>query len=517
MNIEKKYGFIVIAIIMLMISGVLFINKSSYAETNISGNSCPNTRIWFDFDDAKEISFLYDENNKITFATGFFPFDLNASPDVYYPDSHMLFTSAYFYNKTVDSYGNVDYLEDGSHTNAPTYSSILMGYLIHDTHFSDDEVEDDYYKQALIFWAMDRLAGFEDDKNYIYDWNADQIIETDVDTIYEDKYDIDEYSSGSYQWKYENNLSAGDKNLLQNSKYGVDMLKYLDKFEQYLDWYINDGENVYFNSITQNDISYHVTNDYIETNLITPNSVGKVYSDNFDSYEVKVSEPLIVVNIDGDEQTEFNAGESFRVKIPISEIENQKIDYSITIEGYYDFYVLDIYRRSDQMRYEYPSDEESQVYFMLQNSIIMRNCAVEKTLNTDLSLEFTQRVGNLNVKVIDSFTGNNLSKAEVTVYDLKGNEVYKYETTDKELNITLPVGEYIVKQTVTPPNYEAQTIQMRVDVTEDGTANAVLENAPLIDVPDTAMNSVIFIVIGGLVVVAGCILLFTNLRKKESH
>ena len=147
----------------------------------------------------------------------------------------------------------------------------------------------------------------------------------------------------------------------------------------------------------------------------------------------------------------------------------------------------------------------------------MRNCAVEKTLNTDLSLEFTQRVGNLNVKVIDSSTGNNLSKAEVTVYDLKGNEVYKYETTDKELNITLPVGEYIVKQTVTPPNYEAQTIQMRVDVTEDGTANAVLENAPLIDVPDTAMNSVIFIVIGGLVVVAGCILLFTNLRKKESH
>ena len=119
------------------------------------------------------------------------------------------------------------------------------------------------------------------------------------------------------------------------------------------------------------------------------------------------------------------------------------------------------------------------------------------------------------MQVIDSSTGNNLSRAEVTIYDLKGNEVYKYETTDSELNITLPVGEYIVKQTVTPPNYEAQTIQMRVDVTEDGTVNAVLENAPLIDVPDTAMNSIIFVIIGGLIVIAGGLLLFTNLRKRK--
>ena len=43
----------------------------------------------------------------------------------------------------------------------------------------------------------------------------------------------------------------------------------------------------------------------------------------------------------------------------------------------------------------------------------------------------------------------------------------------------------------------------------------MLENAPLVDVPDTAMNSVIFIVIGGLVVIAGGILFFASLRKKK--
>ena len=60
-----------------------------------------------------------------------------------------------------------------------------MNYLINDTHFSDDRDEDDYYKQLLVLWALDRLAGFEDDKNY--DWNSEELPK---DTTYDDKYDI---------------------------------------------------------------------------------------------------------------------------------------------------------------------------------------------------------------------------------------------------------------------------------------------------------------------------------------
>lgn len=81
----------------------------------------------------------------------------------------------------------------------------------------------------------------------------------------------------------------------------------------------------------------------------------------------------------------------------------------------------------------------------------------------------------------------------------------------------MPVGDYVIKQTVTPPNYEPTTIQMRVSVLANDTTEAVLENVPLVNVPDTAMNATVFIIIGGLIVIAGGLLLFTNLRKKESH
>lgn len=93
----------------------------------------------------------------------------------------------------------------------------------------------------------------------------------------------------------------------------------MDTWEDYVDWYL-DGSEVELDPITEGDISYYVTNDYIETNLITPSSTGKVYSEKFASYRVRVESPMIVVNKEGEEQTEFNADESFRVRIPISEI-----------------------------------------------------------------------------------------------------------------------------------------------------------------------------------------------------
>ena len=56
-----------------------------------------------------------------------------------------------------------------------------MNYLINDTHFSDDRDEDDYYKQLLVLWALDRLRGFEDNKNYDFD------SELPGDNSYQDK------------------------------------------------------------------------------------------------------------------------------------------------------------------------------------------------------------------------------------------------------------------------------------------------------------------------------------------
>ena len=518
---RKRYGIIVVAIIMLMISGVLFINKSSYAETD-TGNYCPD-RIYAttSYD---EVAYAKNENNKITLPTKIY--DESNQPRSSSPPRYRVFVSnGYIFEKVEKTYNSNEQKSISYSINRgferTSNQSILMGYLVSETHFSNDKDEDDYYKQLLVLWAMDRLAGFEDDKNYIYDWNTDQIIETDVDTAYEDKYNIDEYTSDSYYrqsyyWKYVNNLSAGDKTLLIDSEYGDKMLDYLNTWEDYVDWYL-DGFSVELDSVIQEDISYHVTNDYIETNLITPTSTNKAYSDQFSRYVVTVSEPMIVVNQGGEEQTEFNAGESFRVRIPISEIENQILNYSIRVKGYFDFDTFTLYQTYAE-RYEMPSDEKMQLYYQLLSSAITESCKSTETMEDNILLEFTQRVGNLDVRVIDASTGDNLSSAEVAIYDSKSNEVYRYETTDDILHLTLPVGDYVIKQTVTPPNYEPTTIQMRVSVLANDTTEAVLENVPLVNVPDTAMNATIFIIIGGLIVAAGGIVLVANLRKKKgSH
>ena len=359
---------------------------------------------------------------------------------------------------------------------------------------------------------MDRLAGFEDEKNYIYDYP--HILEAPVDNNYYEKYE--NYSQYHVNdWQYKNNLSVGDKKLIKESKYGDKMLSYLDTWEDYVNWYL-DGQNVELDSLTQNDISYYVTNDYVETKLITPKSTGKVYSDKFASYTVEVSSPMTVLDSNGNEKKEFKAGEGFKVRIPISEIKDKTINYSIKVKGNFGFEELLLYYMLPPGRYEMPSDSQVYLYQLLSNSAVTRNCSTTKTLKDDIELNFTQKVGDLNIKVIDTSTGNNLSKATVQIEDAKGNIVYRYETSEKDFNVTLPTGNYLVKQTVTPPNYEAITIQLRVSVEENGESSVVLENAPLVNVPDTNMNSYLFIIVGGLIAVAGGIIFGITFRKRRA-
>lgn len=528
MKNKKKYGIVIIAVVMLMIAGVLMINKDSYA--NAPGPSYYNCPRYLYFGSVpEEVSYIKDGNNKITLPDWTY-YQENRSGLPSFADDYTVFVfNAHYFDKIKLDYNGkmVPYyfVNDISTGFCRDDFNLLFGYLANIPKFSSDVEENYYYQQILIFWAMDRMMGFDDDKNYfiIGDENNPEFVEVPKDNSYEDKYFVedvsDEYDKAiQYTWKYINNLSAGDKEMIKNSDVGDQMLDYLETWDKYVDWYYNShgNLNVELNNISQSDISYHVTNDYIETQLIRPNSDGKAYEDQLKSYTVKVSSPLVVVDSNGNEQTKFSAGQGFKVRIPISEIKNHNIDYSIKIDADYEF-VTSLLFDGVPSRMEMSNVDKANFYIDMIDAGVLKGCNSTENASDSLSLEFSQRIGNLNVKVIDSSTGNNLSKAEVTIYDLKGNEVYKYETTDSELNITLPVGEYIVKQTVTPPNYEAQTIQMRVDVTESGEANAVLENAPLVNVPDTAMNSIIFIIIGGLIVIAGGLLLFTNLRKKESH
>ena len=77
--------------------------------------------------------------------------------------------------------------------------------------------------------------------------------------------------------------------------------------------------------------------------------------------------------------------------------------------------------------------------------------------------------------------------------------VYRYKTTGSTLNITLPVGEYTVKQIITPPNYQARVVEQKVTITENGETDAVLENIQLVEVPDTLKKTTTITILGIIV------------------
>lgn len=512
---KKGYILIGIAVIVLCTAGILMINKPSYAQPI---NQCLSKIKLFAGDNAE--IYVKNNNNKIDLPYGRFYME-NSTPPANPRDYRFFYGDNYIFEKEIiseDGSNHIRYNINGRSIKRSDTNSILMNYLINETYFSDDKDEDDYYKQLLLLWAMDRLAGYDDNKNYVRSDDYENIVETEKDTKYEDKYEIDTNTIyPSMHWKYINNLSAGDKELLKDSAMGSKMIKYLSDWENYINWYLNDNQEVQIDPIDQETITYHVTNEYIETNLITPKSTGKIYSDKFESYEVKVSAPMIVIDQNGQEKTTFKAGESFRVRMPITEIKDKTLTYTIDIEGKFNFNSLGLYETPPPRRYDPPMNERQQLYKDLSSSYVHRNCAFTEILNANLSLSITQQVGNLNIKVIDASTGNNLSKAEIIVYDNQNNIVYQYETTEKEFNIVLPVGDYTIKQIVTPPNYEATTIQMRVSVTENNTSEAVLENVPLISVPDTNKTSKIAMTIGFVILITGILILGVILKIKNKN
>ena len=301
------------------------------------------------------------------------------------------------------------------------------------------------------------------------------------------------YYQQLFIWWKNNELTEEEKELIRNDSNGKILTEKIDEYIEYKNWSLeNPEEALYLDSIDTNDITYHVTNDYIETSLIVPDCT-KEYSFAFTDYEVKTSSPIIVVNENGEEQTEFLREEGFRLRIPISEIKNNEINFQAEIIGKEIVDVWGIY---------------APVTRFVTNFISI-NCGDKQLLKefTPQNINYNVGVGTLHVKVIDAETKENLEKAEVAIYDEGGNEIYRYETTEEELTITLPTGNYTIKQIITPPNYEARVVEQRVQVIKDQETEAVLENIPLIEVPDTlkrtgkiTMTGIILLLLGSAII-----------------
>ena len=332
--------------------------------------------------------------------------------------------------------------------------------------FSNNEEDNRYYQQLFLWWMTDMV------------------------------YSIDE------------NLTEAEKEKIKASTSGKEVAEKVEEYVKYMTWESAQEEEpvMTLDNIDTSNLSYHATNDYLETELITPTSTRE-YSYIFTYYEVKVSSPLEVVDENGNEKREFERGESFRIRIPKSEIKDNKVNFAAEIIGKAKF---DIWRQ--YIYYGIPPQSRGII-----TSLYLLNCGEQKELATfnpiDVNSNIT--VGTLNIKVIDAESKEELKDAEVVIYDQAGNIVYRYQTTGTVLNITLPVGEYTVKQIVTPPNYQARITEQKVTITETGNTNATLENIQLIEVSDTGKTISNIIVIGIIITLIGTATILMALKRRK--
>lgn len=308
-----------------------------------------------------------------------------------------------------------------------------------------------------------------------------------------------------------NNLTTAEKEAIENSTNGKKIITAIEEYEKYGNW-ISSVEGLpvlTLDNIDTSKITYYATNDYIETNLITPEA-PEDYAYVFTNYTVEVTSPITVVDENGNEKTDFQKGEGFKLRIPLSEIKNNEIKFEAKIIGRGEFKIWGEYVIAK------PKSATSR---RLVSPTLFVDCGKTRTAETfeTLNLNYTQQVGTLKIQVIDAETKENLSNAEVVIYDQSGNIVYRYETTGSELNITLPVGEYTVRQTVTPPNYEARVVEQKISITQNRETDAILENIQLIEVPDTSKTATTISVIGGLIILVGGIMIIMSIMRKTKN
>ena len=356
------------------------------------------------------------------------------------------------------------------------------------------------------------------------------ITDSKYEKVYESNYLIPTFTSNPTENRYyqqlfawwvddirnedDYNLTKEEKEAIKVSENGKKVAEKLEEYQKYNDWiYSDEADNISVPTLDEIDtskITYTVTNDYIETSLITPDCT-KDYSYIFTNYQVEVPSQVIVVDKNGKEQKEFVRGEGFKLRIPISSIKNNQASFQATIIGKFTFDIWGKYEISEE------STTQSTRGIGISSSVILVNCGKQEELGEfeELSFNYTEEVGNLEIQVIDAETKENLIDAEIVIYDQAGNIVYRYKTTESKINVTLPVGTYTIKQIVTPPNYQARETTITLDVTKDQKAVAVLENVQLISVPNTLKTTTTITMIGIIVVLVGVAIILSIITKRK--
>ena len=177
-----------------------------------------------------------------------------------------------------------------------------------------------------------------------------------------------------------------------------------------------------------------------------------VKSTNLSEYKVAISEgPINTVAIDknGETKTTFSSNETFRIKVPVSQVKDSKVTIKVSISG-----TGKVYKA-----YEYQPTNKNQ-----QNVTPSIISPIEEDVNT--SVDLTISTSKITIIKVDKATGNAIAGAELVLKDSDGNEITSWtSTTSGHVIQNLPNGTYTVEETKAPEGYELneEAVKFTVD------------------------------------------------------
>lgn len=332
-----------------------------------------------------------------------------------------------------------------------------------------------YINQIIVWWYLDIANGYSSGP-------------TDVGR------DVPYSEPAAHQ--YENNLTVAEKTaIINNNKYGPYIQQVLTNAMAY-----NPGTTTpSLNAIDTSTITYTMTDEYIETSPITITSNAGT---NFVNYTVSTSNSNIqVLNESGVAQTRFSPNERFKLRIPVSEVVDYKINLQVNISG--NFSVHNAYFYVDSQR---PSEYQRALLGQI----------LEDTTTDSISLSYEIPTGKVIISKQNSETGEGVSGAVLSITDKSGKEVYRYETTGKDVELTLPIGTYTITELTIPEGYSAEVTTTTFEITEGNKTEVVITNTPNIEVPNTSSTSFLVYGIGALIIIAGIVLIVVAKRPNNA-
>ena len=178
-----------------------------------------------------------------------------------------------------------------------------------------------------------------------------------------------------------------------------------------------------------------------------------VKSTNLSTYKVAISSgPSNTVAVDSNGKTKntFNAGEKFRVKVPVSQVTDTKLDIKVSISG-----TGKIYKA-----YEYQPDNKNQ-----QNVTPAVITPIEQNVSTSVNLSIS--TSKITIVKVDKATGNAIAGAKLVLKDSNGKEITSWtSTTLGHVIKNLPNGTYTIEEQSAPDGYELNKEVVKFTITD---------------------------------------------------